>query len=62
MLERDAIGDLLINGPGHEAMAKASLVPPGLRHAGAVARTAPRAGSARADHPSLEAAGGDAEV
>ena len=62
ILERDAIGDILINGPGHEAMAKASLVPPGLRHEGAVAILAPMEGREIADNPSLDATGGDAEV
>src|SRR5262249_17325131 len=43
-------------------MAQASRVPPGLRHAGAVAIPAPMAGRARADSPSLDATGGDAEL
>jgi hypothetical protein len=53
---------MLINGPGNEAMAQASLVPPGLRHEGAVAIMAPMEGSEIADNPSLDATGGDAEV
>ena len=62
ILERDAIGDILINSPGHEAMAKASLVPPGLRHEWAVAIPTPMEGSEIADNPSLDATRGDAEV
>ena len=55
-------GKVRINGPGHEAMAKASLVPPGLRHEWAVAIPAPMEGSEIADNPSLDATRGDAEV